>query len=504
MNIKTILKDSNFIDFINNVSKMKIDVFETVEDNKAFGIKRSKFRINYDKVIENSNVYGDCYAYYKLAMKNLIDLYSAYTAEYPTIEEFAVGLFDELKNYMVMTNVLLSDNNASKRTLTPTESAYYESKRLNYIESVISQGHRLNNMAAIKVFENAKAEDIANFIDETEKKVDDAILEIGGDVTDKSLRDIFLHEYLVTYLPESFFQGDNLTTQKIEINKTRFSGSDPKYSNSPECLNALAFLENFILANDLGLTAKGIAFDGFRFFDISSGETIHTNTNNLHKKQLASADRYLQSNFVLNEDFARALLTLPKKFAKINGKNCIKTTAVVDGDTIETTKVLYRKKFVTKNVKRDIRFNLNLELGSFCKVKEYNKDKDTYSFMLYYYPDQDGSQPIQIFRIDKVEDMFRGAPASHNLRGKENIKTTLHTHTYNLIDAVLKNYTKEESLGKMDLSHIFTSANAFDIKLIEEYFDCFCGIHGLHLRRVNQAKFAKLFEKYKPQELGAE
>jgi hypothetical protein len=142
-------------------------------------------------------------------------------------------------------------------------------------------------------------------------------------------------------------------------------------------------------------------------------------------------------------------------------------------------------------------FIWNIELGNFCKVKEYNQTKGTYSYMLFYYPDQEGEQPIQLFRIDKVEDMFKGAPASHNLRGKEKIETTLHAHTYNLIDAVLKNYTKDESLGKMDLSHIFPP-NGLDYKIIEEYFDCFCGIHGQHLRKVNQSKFKGLFEKYQP------
>ena len=499
MDIKTILKDSNFIDFIGNASKMNIDIFETIEENKAFGVKRSKFRINYDKVIQNSNIYGDCFNHYKKAMQNLTDLYSNYTTEFATIDEFAVDVFDKLKNYLVNSNVLPSSNNSQKRVLTPTDAATYEAKRLSYIKSIISHGTQLNNMAAIKVLETAPVENIANFIDATESTIDQVITDLGENVSDQALRDVLLHEYLVSYLPESYIQGDNLTTQKIEINKTRFSGQDPKYTSSPEQLKALAFLENFILANNLGLTAQGVAFDGFRFFNTTTGQTIHANTQNLHKSKLSTADRYLQSNFVLNEDFAKALLVLPKKFVKTRGKNCIKTTSVVDGDTIESTKVLYRKKFVTKNIKRDVCFNLNLELGSFCKVKEFNKDKGTYTFMLYYYPDQEGEQPIQLFRIDKVEDMFKGAPASHNLRGKEKIETTLHAHSYNLIDAVLKNYTKEESLGKMDLSHVFSSANAFDSKLIEEYFDCFCGIHGLHLRKVNQAQYASLFAKYQPQ-----
>ena len=124
--------------------------------------------------------------------------------------------------------------------------------------------------------------------------------------------------------------------------------------------------------------------------------------------------------------------------------------------------------------------------------------------MLYYIPDQNAALPIQLFRIDKVEDTYRGAPASHNLRGKEKIETTLHTHTYNLIDAVLKNLTKDESLGKMDLSHIFPTTQGLDPKIIEEYFDYFCGIHGNYLKRVNQQKFAPLFKKYKPIEFGME
>lgn len=499
MDIKTIIKDADFVDFMNNVSNMKIDVFETVENQKAFGIKRSKFRINYDKVISNPKVYDSCFAFYNKAMKNLTDLYSAHTAEFPTLEEFAEALFEKLKNHVVMTNVLPSNNNASKRTLTTAEVAHYETKRVEYIRNILTQTiTELNNYSAVKVLENASTEEIANFIDEAEAKVDEIISHTHYDKTNPKHRHAILHEYLVSYLPGSYVEGDNLTTQKIEINKTRFSGSDPKYSTTPEQLKVLAFLENFILANNLGLTAKNIAFDGYRFFDISSGKSISVNTRNLHTTGLSNADRYLQSNFVLDEDFAKALLTLPKKFSKIRGKNCIKSTTVVDGDTIETTKVLYRKKFVSHDPQKTINFNDNLALGNFCKVKEYNKTKNTYSYMLYYYPDQDGEQPIQIFRVDKVEDMFKGAPASHNLRGKEKIETTLHAHSYNLIDAVLKNYTKDESLGKMDLSHIFPTANGLDPKVIEEYFDCFCGIHGQHLRKVNQAKFAPLFGKYKP------
>lgn len=505
MEIKTILKDKNFIDFVQNSSRMNVDIFETIENEKAFGIKRSKFRINYDKVIRNSNMYDDCYSAYKQAFQNLKDLYASYTSEFATIEEFAENLFEKLKNHVVMSNVLPSNNMASKRILTPAETAFYETKKQEYIRNILTQAiPSLNILSAVKVLENASAENVANFIDEAEAKVDDILTHMGADKTNQSLHNAILHEYLVSYLPESYIQGDNLTTQKIEINTTRFSGKDAKYKDTPEYLKALAFLENYILANNLGLSAKNIAFDGFRFFDVTTGKSCKVNTRNLHDKKLASTERYSQSNFVLNEDFARALLTLPKKFTKIRGKNSVRTKTVVDGDTIETIKLLYRKSFVTHDPQRNFLFNWNLTLGNFCKVKEFNRTKGTYSFMLYYIPDQEGEQPIQLFRIDKVEDMFKGAPASHNLRGKEKIETTLHTHTYNLIDAVLKNYSKDESLGKMDLSHIFPTTEGLDPKIIEEYFDCFCGIHGRHLSKVNQQKFAPLFGKYQPIEWSME
>ena len=64
------------------------------------------------------------------------------------------------------------------------------------------------------------------------------------------------------------------------------------------------------------------------------------------------------------------------------------------------------------------------------EIKDELKSGD-YDFVIHAGdPDQEGEQPIQLFRIDKVEDMFKGAPASHNLRGKEKIETTLHAHTY--------------------------------------------------------------------------
>ena len=184
MDLKVVLKDQNFIDFMNYVSNMKIDVFETVNNDKAFGIKDSRFRINYNKVISNDAVYADCYLAYKQALQSLKDLYASYTSEFVSLEDFVVELYDKLKNYVVLNNVLPSNNIAQKRTLTPEEVKFYEAKRKLYIRNVLTQAiPRLNTLTAVKSLENADIESVANFIDKAETVVDDTIDNYGLDKT---------------------------------------------------------------------------------------------------------------------------------------------------------------------------------------------------------------------------------------------------------------------------------------------------------------------------------
>ena len=62
----------------------------------------------------------------------------------------------------------------------------------------------------------------------------------------------------------------------------------------------------------------------------------------------------------------------------------------------------------------------------------------------------------------------------------------------------------ENTKSEIKNYRLYTTKSDLLSKIIEEYFDCFCGIHGQYLRRVNQAKFAGLFEKHKPAELSFE
>lgn len=506
MNIKAILKNPDFVALMTAVSNMNISVIKPHTEDNWYGAAVTKTRFDFSDILQNDKIYDNCFAAFKSAAAELDKLYLSEGAAYPTKEEFVVALFDDLKNYTTQTAVLKSDNQNKPRTFSTAETNYYETKRLEYIRAILTQSHgSVNRLAAVKILETATINELAIFIDSVEAEIDNMIAENKKNPTmNLPDREWIIYEYLFSYLPDSFREGDNLTTKKININTERFSGKDAKYKDIPNYLKVLAFLENQILCDGYGLTANNIAFDGFRFFDTKSGKTVVPNSKELHKQSMQTAARYSQTNLVLNEDFAEALLNLPKKHSLVRGNNYAFSKEVVDGETIEVTRKLYRCKVFQNDKFNNINFYTHISLGYFVKVKEYNRANDTYSFILYYFCDDGGEKGIQLFRIDKVADTFKGAAASHNLRGKEKIETVLHTHRYNLIDAVLKNYTKDESLGKMDLDHIFPTADGLDIEMVEELFDYFCGIHGQYLKHINDQKFTNLQQKYLPLGMGDE
>ena len=498
MDFKSVVANSHFNDLMKSVDSMNIDVIKEKKVVDGIGVERKKTMLDFHEIIKSNKLYENCYNGYLQSIKHLTDLYGDYATEFASFDDFVVALFDVLKNNIVQKTVLASSNNKPKRTLTDTEKTFYESKKEEYLRLLMTQAiPSVNLLATAKILENSSIEDIADFIDKTESDIDQLATYFGLP-EDKLSRLTALHEYFVITLPDGYRDGNDLTTKKISINTSRLDGSDPKYKDTPNQLKVLAFLENHILAQNAGLIAQGVAFDGFRFFEIGTGDSIFLDSRNLHFTKLAGASRDAQSNFVLDEKFAEALLNIPKKHSKIRNQDSIRTVQMVDGDRIVTDKTLYRVNYFPVDPAWYVNFYSNISLGRFCKVKEYNVDKDTYSFSLYYFGDQEADKGIQLFRIDKVEKMFKGAPASHNLRGKEKIENTLHAHSYNLVDAVLKNYNKADSLGKMDLSLIFPNPDNLDPQIIEEFFDYFCGIHGQYLQRVNEKKFRKLNENYEP------
>ena len=521
MNIKNILQDTEFIKLMKHVSNINVTYIKKNEHN---GETYFDFK-NKDFFQEQKN----CYQEYLNSFNSFLNLYSSYTSEFGTPLEFAENLFSMLKEYVVVKNVLPSNNIDKKRVLTQDEIAFYEAKRDEYIKLLLNFGkhhqYYTGLISTLMVLRKSKAEEIANTFDKIERDYlekyniekslyVDAIDQDNNErvknpqnVTQRKFdEENFRKNYFIDMLPLYFISqyksGNDIVTKKISINKDRFSGIDIKFKDTPEYLKVLAFLENYILAEQKGLICKGIAFDGFRFFHIKSGQTVNYSSNwELGKTNLTGTDRFSQSNFVLNEDFASALLSIKKKSLKICNKNFIKSTDIVDGETIITTKQMYRR---TDNSlaglnSRDLYGEL-IDFGAFCKVKEFNKTRGTYSYYLFYLPNNDNENAIQLFRIDKVPDMFKGVVASHNLRGKEKIETNLHAHTYNLIDAVLKNIHRLDNLGKMDLSHIFPISEGLSRGMVEEIFDKFCGIHNPHLKKVNQNYFAKKFKLKKNNE----
>ena len=102
--------------------------------------------------------------------------------------------------------------------------------------------------------------------------------------------------------------------------------------------------------------------------------------------------------------------------------------------------------------------------------------------MLYYYCDKDLRNGIQLLRTDKVENIFKGNPASHILRGGEKIFTLLHIHEYNLIDACIKNNTKESSLGNMDIAYNYLNPDKISMNVAEEMFNQKCSIKHISFK----------------------
>ena len=491
MEIKKILSEKEFKDFEDAVVKIKLDYLIKTENDPDFRRKNISTYIDVDKVVNDNTLFKRLANNYHNAKNCLENLYKKHEDEYVDMYEFERELFNNLKGYVSNQAVLASKNELPKRKLTTEEAVKYEEARNLYIQMIrsIDKGHADSQLIA-ESLKTLPLEILADYVDKVEKVVEERY----NKPNNNSPRMAILHDYLSTIVPFSSTYGNNLVTQKIDINTTRLKGSDPKFALMPTHLKALAFLENQLLLSDTGLDKQNIGFDGYRFFNTITNSTILSSTLKLNLTFLSTADISKQSNFVLDEDFADMLISIHKVHRKVTNKNVITSVQEVDGDTIITTKTLFKPVFDDLPKARRTYVQLCMGLGHFCKVKEYNKTKNTFNIELYYFADPNSTNGIQLLRLDKVADMFKGKPASHNLRGKEKIETTMHIHKYNLVDAVLKNYQSPDSLGKMDISYNFISVSKPNIYAAEELFNNKCGIYNKALNNKNR----KFFERKPP------
>ncbi len=488
MKIKEILKEKEFKDFEDAVIKIKLDCLAKTDNNPYIRKNNISTHIDVDKVLNDGTIFENLASNYHNAQNCLDALYEKHCTEYDSLYNFESDLFNSLKGYVSNQGVLASKNELPVRKLTTEEAVKYEELRNLYIQIIRSISKDLADSQLIaESLKTVPMEIFADYADKVEKVVDDRYKKSKNN----SPRLGILHDYLSTIVPFSSGSGDNLVTQKIDINTTRLKGTDPKYASMPSHLKVLAFLENQLLLSDTGLDKQNVGFDGYRFFNTLTNSTISTTTLKLNLTRLENADITKQSNFVLDEDFADMLISIHKVHRKVRNKDTVRKVEVVDGDTIITIKTLFKPVFddVPRSTKDCLQFRM--QLGHFCKVKEYNVTKNTFNIELYYFVDPNSEHAIQLLRLDKVADMYKGKPASHNLRGKEKIDSTMHIHKYNLIDAVLKNYQSPESLGKMDISYNFITGIKPDIYSAEQLFNDKCGICNHALNQRNREVFER-------------
>jgi hypothetical protein len=385
----------------------------------------------------------------------------------------------------VSKHILKSNNSLPSPNQNKKE--YYETKRKEYLKILKNQPNKTLSINLIQnELEKQPTEGIINFVDIVESRVNNTISKSnpGEDSRLFILQDLFfcLEDSTIT-------TGNLLISQKININKDVFDAGNPKSKVLQPLLNVASFLLNYINLHNTGLLNNNIGFDGYSFFHLNNGRRIQNNSLLLHKTNLSNAERDLQSNFVVNEDFAMSLLSTRKKHMKIRGKDALIYNTVEDGQQFKIVKTLFKPQFC-KNEIRDASLKDDLKLGYFVKVKKINLCNNTYEIILYYYCDEQLQHGIQLFRTDKVEPSFKGLPASHILRGGEKLYTSLHMHLYNVIDATLKHPDKASSLGAMDIAYNFLNPGNITIDSAEEFFNKSCGIYNKTLIKQNTKSFS--------------
>lgn len=466
--INSLNNDKNFLDLVKYINLINLDIFciDSEDDSVYF---------DYDKLL-TKNIEQQSqtnYQNYLSALDKLNDLYSTYRSNYPTIIEFVNEMYICLKNDISKKYVLKSDNSLPQKQLTQQQLNYYESKKKEYLE--ILKFHSSTDLSVLLIesqLKKQKIDNLINFIDLVEEKVSKYVDE---NTSSKNDRANALDKILFVELKKSTIKkGNNLISQKININKS-------KLQNNISTLATCGFLLNYINLYEKNFLAQNIGFDGFYFFDLTTGKRIRKNSYQLNKDNLSFVERNLQSNFVINENFAKALLNFPKKHMQIRRKKSLIYTEIDNGEKYKVIKTLFQPKY-PRNTKVHILLSFALNLGYFVKVKRINQNNGSYEIMLYYYCDKDSQHGIQLLRTDKVENLFKGNPASHILRGGEKIFTLLHIHEYNLIDACIKNNSKQSSLGNMDIAYNYLNPDNVSMNLAEEMFNQKCSIENINFK----------------------
>lgn len=298
-------------------------------------------------------------------------------------------------------------------------------------------------------------------------------------------------EFEYTALPILFsilseYGQDWLIYQKVNrVNLSQCFAEDKK-----GILETCGFLINFILKENQNCAF----FDGCKFLD-ENGVPEKIDLESGYESLIENSQRYRQSNFVLNEKFASALMSM-WKMRSLEEDSSVFRIENEGENSFLCEKVVYEtdEGFFDEVV---------FDFGYFVKVKrwllvdeskvppedimilrvggeEYKVSNKEFDITMYYFCDKECNKGIQLFRFDKAYEYVE-----HNQRGKLKVTAPCHAHFYSLIDAVLKKLSGTRDLGKMDISEkvLLDGENKSDSRFnhlgfddIERLFNECCGI----------------------------
>ena len=278
-----------------------------------------------------------------------------------------------------------------------------------------------------------------------------------------SSKDAELHKNLAEFYKDNDYQAAiPVLFQTTE--KGNFITSNPIERNIPKEIHSdikkLQFISNLLESIRMGLYAKGEVFDGSRLTDYQYGP---------------------QPNNVINLEDCKILKDLTKFDMSTTYEN--QSRLGIDDDSAQFYTETEKDPLARHSYKKDSK-EISIELSSnnkffdttptdivfplYIKYKEYDKSANTFTLSLYTFFDDDISHGTQLYRIDKVNPIFRGRPAPHKQLGGEILETYQHIHEYNLLNQVVNSDKKR---GHFDVSQNLITMFEIDKDTLELIFD---------------------------------
>ena len=494
-NINAKLADPTFVSALEDFIK-KIEFDGDFEVKERFG-NWASFGLAYDdnEIIELLNASQE-------SLESIIDkFYRAHGSNYASAREFLYVLKDTLRVNVISriqqhrtsspSNVLNDDDPAFDMSILDheTDKLPLEQKRqilLSYLElpptyhkDYVDQYIIANEIAT------ASPERLQTFLDNLKLRKKEMIINLRrsiADMKDRLARGDFqwkrqrfefeqriadnerLLQYYTTvnnlevFIPlsshSSLGQGNSLVAEFVEkhIDTSVFDAE----------IKRLQTLNNLIESIDKGLVAEDSYFNGSSIISRSTSARVYNDEMDISEfvAQIPTFSREMQTNFAYNPGMVEKLLSdkkIPiKGFKRTNENGSQDEFYLYSNNEFGTIERMIAPLFL-KHIQRDAA-------------------RGTFSAMFYVFEGPDIRFGTQLFRIDKVPEMYRNRPSSHRQASGDVLVTNVHVHGYDLFDRVLINTNRPSELGHSDISTNFTTDSQLGDNILELFVDQRCNI----------------------------